>query len=228
MTQHNSQASAYPQGPVSPHGAQEPQQAGPRAQPDAYQGPWPSQLPSGTFPGMPSFGIQRPASVTVSFWLMIATAVLPLIAVPLFLETMLSYLRDVFVEASSVSGRPLPPGLIEQITAVMVPAVWISYLVQAGIYVLLGLGIRAGMNWVRIVSTVFACLGLLSALGSLALLLALNIPLELVYAGPVLAYVPSYVASACFFASVVAAWLPTANAFFAARRAARLGVGYMR
>ena len=74
----------------------------------------------------------------------------------------------------------------------------------------------------------FAGLGLLSIVGSLVLLVAVGLPLEMVYTGPVLAYVPSYVASACFIAAVVAAWLPTANAYFAARRAARLGVGFMR
>ena len=226
MTQHNPQAGAYPQGPATPPGPE--QQHGARAQPDAYQGPWPSQLPSGTFPGMPSFGIQRPGSVTVAFWLMIATGVLPLIAVPLILEEMLVYIREIFAQASAMSGESLPPGLIEQITSFLVPGMWISALFQAGIYVLLGLGIRAGMNWVRIVSTVFAGLGLLSIVGSLVLLVAVGLPLEMVYTGPVLAYVPSYVASACFIAAVVAAWLPTANAYFAARRAARLGVGFMR
>ena len=227
MTHQNPQAGAYPQGPGYPQG-QEPQQAGAHAPSDAYQGPWPSQLPSGTFPGMPSFGIQRPVSVSVSFWLMIATGILPLIAVPLILEEVLVYIREIFSQASAISGETLPPGLIEQITAFLVPGMWISALFQAGIYVLLGLGIRAGMNWVRIVSTVFACLGLLSIAGSLALLVTLGIPLEMVYTGPVLAYVPSYVASACFVAAVVAAWMPTANAYFAARRAARLGVGFMR
>ena len=229
MTQHNPPGGAYPQGPAYPQQGPEQypekQQAGPAAPSDAYHGPWPSQLPSGTFPGMPTFGIQRPASVTVSFWLMIATGVLPLIAVPLILEEMLVYIREIFAEASAVSGEPLPPGFIEQFTAFLVPGMWISALFQTAIYVLLGLGIRAGMNWVRILSTVFACLGLLSVMGSLALLLGLGIPLETVYAGPILAYVPGFVSSACFMAAVIAAWLPSANAYFAARRAAR---GYTR
>ena len=229
MTQHNPQAGAYQQGPSYPPQGPEQHpgqpQAGPPAQPDAYHGPWPSQLPSGTFPGMPSFGIQRPASVTVSFWLMVATGVLPLIAVPLILEDILVSIREIFAEASAMSGEPLPSGFIEQFTAFLVPGMWISALIQAGMYVLLGLGIRAGMNWVRILSTVFAGLGLLSIMGSFALLLGLGIPLETVYTGPVLAYVPGFVASACFIAAVVAAWMPSANAYFAARRAAR---GYMR
>ncbi|WP_077489067.1 hypothetical protein [Sinomonas mesophila] len=227
MTQHNPQAGAHPHGPAYPQGTEQ-HPAGVGAQSDAYQGPWPSQLPSGTFPGMPSSGVQRPASVTVSFWLMIATGVLPLIAVPLVLEWMLEYMREIFIQASAMSGQPLPPGLIEQITASMVPGMWISSLVQTGMYVLLALGIRAGMNWVRIVATIFASLVLLSLLGSLALLIGFGIPLGMVFAGPVLMYVPSYAASACFFASVVVAWLPSANAYFAARRAARIGASFMR
>jgi hypothetical protein len=200
----------------------------PLPQQGAYQGPWPSQLPSGTFPGMPVVGLERPRSITLAFWLMVAYGVLPLAGIPFMVEWAEGYVRDVLAMAAAESGRSLPRGFMEQFTSILTPATWISGIIGAGFAVLFALGLRAGMNWVRILLTVWAGLTVLSYVGSFALAVALAVPAELMFPLPPGAYLLSAVTVALFAGAVVASWLPPSSRYFAARRAAKLGGGYLR
>ncbi|GAB4098189.1 hypothetical protein [Sinomonas halotolerans] len=191
-----------------------------------FGGPWPSQVPSGSFPGMPAVGLERPGSIKASFWLMLAAGVLPLLGVPALVSSSIQTLRESFAAAALQTGSDLPPGALEQVEALMVPLIWVSSVVSVGIYVLIAFGIRAGMNWVRIVATVFAGLGIMATVFSFALFAIAGIPLDAAYAlypADPLWYASTLAGSLAFYGSVVAAWLPPSNRYVAARRAAKHG-----
>ncbi|WP_433874732.1 hypothetical protein [Sinomonas atrocyanea] len=219
-----------PHGNPYPSSGQQPQPPAYQPMPPqgSYQGPWPSQLPSGTFPGMPVVGLQRPVSLTVAFWLMVAYGVLPLLSIPFIIQWAEAYMRDSIAMAAAESGRAVPPGFMQQFTSMMTPMAWVSGIIGAGIAVLLGLGLRAGMNWVRILLTVWAGLSLLSTVGSFALMAALGLPAQLMFPLPAGAYAVSFATVALFLAAVVVSWLPSSSRYVAARRAAKLGGGYLR
>ena len=92
-----------PHGNPYPSSGQQPQAPAYQPMPPqgSYQGPWPSQLPSGTFPGMPVVGLQRPVSLTVAFWLMVAYGVLPLLSIPFIIEWAEAYMRDSIAMAAT-------------------------------------------------------------------------------------------------------------------------------
>ncbi|WP_138414622.1 hypothetical protein [Sinomonas gamaensis] len=191
-----------------------------------YSGPWPSQVPTGTFPGMPQTGFQRPRTVTAAFWCLVASAVLPLILVPYQIQVFTDTFTAVMAEYTVQSRRPIPPGLLDQIMNIAVPSFWVGALLAAAVGVLMALGIRAGRNWVRILQTVFAALSLLSVLLGAVLILGLGTQMvgELARSFPV--YIVSAATTTAYIVATVLEWLPPSNAYFSLAKAAR--GGYVR
>ncbi|GAB3278711.1 hypothetical protein GCM10027449_18940 [Sinomonas notoginsengisoli] len=195
----------------------------------AYQGPWPSQMPSGTFPGMsPVGGIPRPTTITLAFWMLIAAAVLPLATIPAVLDWMRLYIQEAAREAITASGRRTAGAFAEQFVTVSAPIVWISSIATVAIAVLLALGIRAGMGWVRILLTVMTGLSLVGYLMNAVILTAISVPTAVLFPFPVFVYVTSAAAALLYLAAAVLMWLRPSSRYFAARRAAKLGGGYLR
>ncbi|MEA5453740.1 hypothetical protein SPF06_03305 [Sinomonas sp. JGH33] len=196
-----------------------------------YSGPWPSQLPTGSFPGMqPQPTVHKPTTIKVAFWLLIALAVLPLAFVPFEVQYFNESFPAILAQASARSRQPLPPGFAEQLLSVMVPFIWIIVIIVAAIEVLVALGIWTGRNWVRIVLTVFIGVGLLGSMFSLAVAtMAPSIySREYLSSGPLMlaSYGLSVVQLAANAAILVLIWLPASNYFFAMSKAAR--AGYLR
>ncbi|MDQ4492045.1 hypothetical protein RBS60_17730 [Sinomonas sp. ASV486] len=177
---------------------------------------------------MPTTGIVRPVTITLAFWMLVVSAVLPLAGIPAALDWMHTYLRAAILEATAPSGRAKALTFIEQFNATSAPLVWISALVGIAVSVLIALGIRAGMNWVRILLTVFAGLSLLGYLGNAAVALMVSIPRAVMFVPPVIVYVFSILSAILYIAATVLTWLRPSNEYVAARRAAALGGGYLR
>lgn len=189
-----------------------------------YQGPWPSQLPRGTFPGMPAAArIPRPTTITLAFWMLVAAALLPLTTVPALLDWMRLYIHESVRESMAMSGRANAGAFAEQFTAVSTPIVWVSSIASVAIAVLLAFGIRAGMGWVRIVLTVLTGLSVLGYLLNAVILAAISIPTAVLFPFPAFVYVVSGVSAVLSLAAAVVIWLRPSSHYFAARRAAKLG-----
>lgn len=202
---------------------------GPPPPQGSYQGPWPSQLPSGSFPGMPAVGIARPLTITLAAWFLIASSIAPLAGIPAILDWMGTYMHTSLLQATARSSRASAANaaaFASQFTAIMTPVVWISALIGVAVTVLLALGIRAGMNWVRILLTVFAGLSVIGYVSNLAL--AAVLPTAGTFPMPAFVYVLSFLSGALYIAAAVLTWLRPSSQYIAARRAAKLGGGYLR
>ncbi|MDQ4503755.1 hypothetical protein [Sinomonas sp. ASV322] len=192
-----------------------------------YPGPWPSQLPAGSFPGMPQKPVvPKPTTIKVAFWLLIATAVVPLALVPFLAQVLDQSLALALAQASAQSKRALPPGFYQDMMAFMVPMLWISSIIGVAIEVLLALGIWTGRNWVRILLTVLVGLNFLGSVFGFAISVALPAYPGGMYLRMAPIYVFSFAIGAAKIAALVLAWLPASNAFFAMSKAAR--TGYLR
>jgi hypothetical protein len=183
-------------------------------------------MPTGTFPGMPAVGLPRPLTITLAAWFLMTSAVLPLIGVPTILDWMNTYIHSTLAQTTARANRANAVAFANQFTAIMAPVMWASVLIGVAIVVLLALGIRAGMNWVRIVLTVFAGLSLLGYLSNLAI--AAVLPTASLFPMPLFVYVLSFVSGALYIAAAVLTWLRPSSQYIAARRAAKLGGGYLR
>src|SRR5579859_2974119 len=118
---------------------------------DGHQsGPWPSQLPTGTFPGTPQATLQRPTTVKVAFWLLVVAAVVPLALVPFMIQIVSDNIGVVLAQSAVQTRRALPPGFYQEMTAIMAPILWVSVIIGVAIEILLALGVWTGRNWVRI------------------------------------------------------------------------------
>ena len=192
-----------------------------------YSGPWPSQLPTGSFPGMtpPPPRVERPATVKVAFWGIVVLAVLPLIALPFQMQSVSNGVYAGLAQMPVQSRRALPAGFAEQIISIMIPAVWIIVLIVAAVTILIGLGIWTGRNWVRIVLTVLAGIMTATTLIGYVFLLAAPTYASTQYArmgeSPVGSSILSFLQLAAWVAIIVLIWLPASNYFFAMSRAAR-------
>lgn len=189
-----------------------------------YSGPWPSQLPTGSFPGMPApHRIERPATVSAAFWCLVGSAVLPLLAVPMQAQIAHSTMNAVLAEMMIQYRQPVPPGFAEQMQGMIEPILWVSSLISAAIGVLIALGVRSGRNWVRILQTIFAALGALGALLGIVSVFALGTGMV----NQVFAMAPLYLLSAAtttaYVVATVLEWLPPSNAYFSTSAAARRG-----
>lgn len=193
----------------------------------AYQGPWPSQMPSGTFPGMPAVGLPRPLTLTLSIWLLVAGALLPLAVIPMMLDWMQAYVHEIFAETTARTGRTSGGTFVQQFSAIAAPVMWISAITTAAISVLMAFGVRAGMNWVRILLTVSTGLSVFGYLANVALRLVFALPMDVLYPLPVAVWVLTFTSGALYIAATVLSWLPPSSQFVAARRAAKLGGGYL-
>lgn len=213
---------AYQPGP-SPHGAPD---YGPPPPHGSYQGPWPSQLPSGSFPGMPAVGIARPLTITLAAWFLIASSVAPLAGIPAIVDWMGTYMHTALMQSTTRANRASAVAFASQFTAIMTPVLWISALIGVAVTVLLALGIRAGMNWVRILLTVFAGLSLLGYVVNFAV--ATVLPTARTFPLPAFVYVLGFLSAALYIAAAVLTWLRPSSQYIAARRAAKLGGGYLR
>ncbi|MDQ0258993.1 hypothetical protein [Sinomonas atrocyanea] len=220
---------AYQPGPPAYQGAPQPGGApayGPPPPQGSYQGPWPSQLPSGSFPGMPAVGIARPLTITLAAWFLVASSIAPLAGIPAILDWMGTYMHTSLMQATTRANRANAAAFASQFTAIMTPALWVSALVGVAVTVLIALGIRAGMNWVRILLTVFAGLSVLGYVSNLALSAVL--PTAGAFPMPAFVYVLSFLSGALYIAAAVLTWLRPSSQYIAARRAAKLGGGYLR
>ncbi|WP_334171386.1 hypothetical protein [Sinomonas sp.] len=189
-----------------------------------HTGPWPSQLPTGSFPGMPApRRLDRPATVNTAFWCLVASAVLPLLAVPVQAQIAQKSVNIALAEMTIRSRQPLPPGLAEQMQGFIEPTLWVSALIGAAIGVLIALGIRSGRNWVRILQTVFASLSVLGALLGIVYVFALGpvIVNQFFSAAPL--YLLSATTTTAYVVATVLEWLPASNFYFATAAAARRG-----
>lgn len=208
--QHPAGAPAY--GPPPPQGS--------------YQGPWPSQMPTGSFPGMPTVGLARPLTITLAAWFLVASSLAPLAGIPAALDWMNTYIHTTLMETTTRANRSNAIAFANQFTAIMTPVMWGSVLVGVAITVLIALGIRAGMNWVRIVLTVFAGFSLLGYVSNFAL--ATVFPTAGTFPMPLFVYVLSFLSGALYITAAVLTWLRPSSQYIAARRAAKLGGGYLR
>lgn len=190
---------------------------------DKYSGPWPSQVPTGTFPGMPQTGFQRPGTITAAFWCLVGSAVLPLVLVPYQIQVFTDTFTAVMAQYTIQTRRPIPAGLLDQITNIAVPGFWVGALIVAAIGVLIALGIRSGRNWVRILQTIFAALSVLSVLLGAVLILGLGTQMvaQLAHSFPV--YIVNAATTTAFVVATVLEWLPPSNLYFSVAKAARGG-----
>lgn len=189
-----------------------------------HPGPWPSQLPTGSFPGMPApRRLERPATLNAAFWCLLASALLPLFLVPYEIQTVQQVLSVELVQISVQQRTALPPGFAEQMQGFVEPWMWIGALIGAAIVVLIALGIRSGRNWVRIIHTVFAAFGVIGALFTLLSVLALGTTFisEVFRSAPT--YFVNAATSTAFIVAAVLEWLPSSNFYFATAAAARRG-----
>lgn len=194
----------------------------------AYQGPWPSQMPNGTFPGMPSAGLPRPLTLTLAFWLLVVGALLPLAVIPAIVDWMQAYVHEILVETTARTGRVTSGAFAQQFSAISAPMMWVSAIATAAVSMLMALGVRAGMNWVRILVTVSTGLSVMGYVANAALRVVFALPLDMLYPLPFYVWVVTFVSGALYIAATVLAWLPPSNQYVAARRAAKLGGGYLR
>ncbi|MCH6469103.1 hypothetical protein [Sinomonas terrae] len=189
-----------------------------------HSGPWPSQLPTGAFPGMPGpRRLERPGTVNAAFWCLIASAVLPLLAVPAQAQIAQNSVNTTLAEVAIRSRQSLPPGLAEQIQGMIEPTLWVTTLVFAAIGILIAFGIRSGRNWVRILQTVFAALSALSALLGIIYLFALAPIMVNQFFSQAPLYLLSATTTTAYVVATVLEWLPPSNFYFATAAAARRG-----
>ncbi|MDN3482390.1 hypothetical protein QMA10_10705 [Arthrobacter sp. APC 3897] len=154
---------AYPGGPGTPGNYNYPAPGGSPAQGGyAYQGsPYGQMTPAEEPP--------RPKQIDQAFWLLIASAVLGLIALPFgliyvnspeYLETLEETLRNAGLD---VDSDTLSAGVASgTLSAVL------SGVVGLAVRVTLAFLVRAGFNWARIVITIFAVFSLLGLIGLFA------------------------------------------------------------
>ncbi|WP_138444512.1 hypothetical protein [Sinomonas susongensis] len=189
-----------------------------------HPGPWPSQLPTGSFPGLPApRPLERPATVNAAFWCLVASAVLPLFLVPYQIDVAKRVVGAELLQLSVQQRTSLPPGFAEQMQGFVEPWIWTGSLIGAAILLLIALGVRSGRNWVRIVHTVFAAFGVIGALLTIVSVVALG-PTAV---GMVFQSAPTYFVSAAtstaFIVAAVLEWLPSSSFYFATAAAARKG-----
>lgn len=125
----------------------------------AYPGSPYGQMPQAEDPA-------RPKKIDLAFWLLIGSAVLGLISLPIgiaymnspeYLEYLETVARDLGVEVDSTS---LSAGIAGSTASSVVSGI-VGLAVRVGLAFL----IRAGFNWARILITIFAALSLFSLLG---------------------------------------------------------------
>ncbi|WP_026819581.1 hypothetical protein [Arthrobacter castelli] len=110
--------------------------------------------------------VQRPREVEISFWLIIAAAVLTAVTTIVTLAALGSpAMMEQFEMIMGQQGGQAPMDAQALIGAAAVFIVIIG-IIGIGLYLLLGFMVRKGKNWARITATVLAALSLLTMIGA--------------------------------------------------------------
>jgi len=142
----------------------------------AYPGSQPGQPQGGyAYPGNPYGQMAptqepaRPKEVNLAFWLLIATAVLGLIALPFTISYFNSpeYL-DLVEQTARDAGLSVDPNYLSATIAGATVGAVLGSLFSLAVSVTLAFLVRAGYNWARIVVTVFAAFSLFGLIGIFA------------------------------------------------------------
>ncbi|WAP51463.1 hypothetical protein OL239_16860 [Arthrobacter sp. ATA002] len=192
-------------GPGYPAQPGYPGQPGPGypGQPQGYAYPG---SPYGQMP--PAEDPPRPKQVNQAFWLLIASAVLGLISLPISIAYMnspeyLEYLEDVFGGMGAEVDSEYLSAAIAGSTASSIVSGLFGLAVRVGLAFL----VRSGFNWARVLITIFAVLSLFSLLG-------------LFVTGPLVAAL-SLAAMLATLAAVVLLFLKPSSEYFARKKAYR-------
>jgi hypothetical protein len=172
--QYGSQPQAAPQyGQNAPQYGQNPPQYGQNApqapgygQQQPYGQPPYGQSPYGQYPSeqpQPAASTGIPQLVNISFWMLIAAAVIFVIS----LLTGLTQLDDpAFRQAFDQQVKASNAGVTyDDIKGVIAGTLVVFAIIGAGLYLLVAFFVRKGKNWARILGTVFAALSVLGLFG---------------------------------------------------------------
>jgi hypothetical protein len=172
--QYGSQPPAAPQyGQNAPQYGQNPPQYGQNApqapgygQQQPYGQPPYGQSPYGQYPSeqpQPAASTGIPQLVNISFWMLIAAAVIFVIS----LLTGLTQLDDpAFRQAFDQQVKASNAGVTyDDIKGVIAGTLVVFAIIGAGLYLLVAFFVRKGKNWARILGTVFAALSVLGLFG---------------------------------------------------------------
>jgi len=230
---YNPYGGGQPQPPAygsNPYGQPDPSQAGPYGQPQQFGYP-----PSGGYtPVQPP--AERPKTLQLAFWLIMAAGIMSAITSWLFDRTQFltnilrsewSMFEDEFrrqLESDpSMANNPEvqqlldnPEAFISTFSATMTSFIVVSIIVSLIAYFLVGFFVGRGVNAMRIIATILAALSLLGLLTT--------VPLLSMYANSSDAglLMACYVASVLLgVAGVVCSWLRPSNQYIAQRKAAR-------
>lgn len=148
----------------SPYGSQNPGAQSPygyqSAQPSAYG------YPSGQAQFQQPGPVFRPKEVEISFWLIIAAAVLTAITTIISLATLGSpAMMEQFEAVMGQQGGEVPMDTDAFVGMIATFAVIIG-IIGIAIYLLIAFMVRKGKNWARITATILAALSLLTLIGS--------------------------------------------------------------
>ncbi|MFP5312276.1 MAG: hypothetical protein ACLGH7_07700 [Actinomycetes bacterium] len=161
--QYGSQPPAAPQyGQNAPQYGQNAPQYGsqPPAAPQYGQSPY-GQYPSEQPQPAGSSGI--PQMVNISFWLLIASAVIFVIStLTTFTQLDNPQLRQQFEQQMQAGGADVS---YDDIKSVIVGTLVVSAIIGTALYLLVAFFIRKGKNWARILGTVFAALSVFGLFG---------------------------------------------------------------
>ncbi|MDY6055226.1 hypothetical protein [Micrococcus sp.] len=137
---------------------------------------WSGQAPQQQWPGQQPLGtVQRPASITTAFWLIVAAGILTMLStvisgVMMGTDAGREALREEFAASEPQSGlTPMQARQLEDTLVSVMPGVMITLGVLAlVVYLLVAWRLRAGSRAARIIGTVFAALSLLLFVFALA------------------------------------------------------------
>jgi hypothetical protein len=200
-----------PPGPGQPYG---PSPYGPPpAGGQPYGSPYPGQQPPPGFaPRGPAAPVEKPKDVETAFRLGLLAVVIGIIGIALSFA-----LAGPSIDAA-IAANPLPPGITEQqfrqIALVSSIVVAVLLLVVIALYLLFLFKMRAGRNWARIMTTIFAAIWIAFGLFGL-----LGIG-EVLAAGPlgVLSAVLSVLLLVVLIASIFFMFRPTVGPYFQQER----------
>lgn len=153
--------------------------------------------PAPAAPEQPA-ALRPPASVQVAFWIWIASAVLSLVFA-VITPNQKSAIVDALTKAKPAN---IAPNQYEQYANVLIITTIVSLVLFAGLYVFFAYKVRSGRNWARMTLTVLMIIGVAYD----------------AYTGTLLSSGIGLLISAF---AVILVYLPSANAYFAARRRLR-------
>lgn len=148
-------------------------------------------------PEQPS-AVRPPAPVVVAFWIWIASAVLSLV-----FAVITPRQKSAIVDALTKAKPPnIAPNQYDQYATILITTTIVTLVIFAALYVFFAYKVRSGRNWARMTLTVLMIIGVAYD----------------AYTGTLLSSGVGLLISAL---AVILVYLPSANAYFAARRRLR-------